>query len=111
MKEITYEEFEKLITPLIDYHNQMAVVDDSLSAIFPESRPFTELGLNVEKAYLELINKYLDNLYCDEWISYFIYDCAMGKNPMEVSYKNSKEKKVKYSMKDIKTLYKVIYSK
>lgn len=111
MKEISLIEFERLLNPLIKYHAEMDVIDDCLAKIFPDTKPFTELGLNVETAYLELIDKYLDDIYCEEWISYFMYDCCFGANPLEVQYTNSDGKKVKRKMKDIKTLYKVIYNK
>lgn len=47
-----------------------------------------------EELIVKLLKLYLDDK--EDWISYFIYECDCGKNPMEVKVtKNNKIKKFK----------------
>lgn len=98
---VSYEKFLELFQPIIDWNEKYEKEADLLSKLYPSSFIVPEGDRLIER-YIDLLSVYVGD---SDWISYYVWECELGRNPMEVSW-NDNTKRIK--LNSIKKLYKLI---
>lgn len=64
------------------YNKEFEIANKAVQELMPNSHPVIDMGANLLDGYIDL----LQDIYNDknEWISYFVYDCNYGANPMKI---------------------------
>ena len=96
---VSFEEFLDLFQPIENWNNNYNREAELLSKLYPSSHIVPE-GDKLIENYISLLSRYVGD---SDWISYYVWECELGKNPLEVSWGNKKIK-----LNSVRKLYKLI---
>lgn len=89
------------LTKAIKVIKKYRAIEKELEKTFGKLNDNHNYGMlsNFETDYMALLKVAFKDEH--DWISYFIYDCDMGENPLEITFKDGK----KIKLKTVKQLY------
>lgn len=97
----TLQEFIKLFEPILRWDKEYSEQAVALQKLYPSSYVTPEGGFLLD-SYISLLEKYMKDT--EQWISYYIWECNLGKNPKEICI----DKGNKYIIDSLEKLYGII---
>jgi hypothetical protein len=98
-----YLEFKDRLKTLVSFYKKQ---EDSMQAIISaldiSGYPAMNYGHELTDSYVEMLSEAVGDK--DNWISYWLWECEMGKRKMAWSDQNGRD----YSIKSIRSLWKTI---
>jgi hypothetical protein len=88
---------------ILNYYRRVEKELEKTFGMITENHTYGLLG-RVETNHLALLKIAMNDEH--DWISYFVYDCDMGKAPKEITFKDGKKLKLATTQQ----LYKLIHT-
>jgi len=103
----TLDEFKLKMKAIEDFNKEHDEVNEGIKLICPGTHAMTEIGCRLLDSYVELLEEVMEDTDSDySWISWFVYDCNMGKDPLEYTIDGIIDE-----MDSVEKLYKVLTNK
>lgn len=81
---MTYEEFEKDMTALLAFEQEVEGWQTKLQQLMPESSIIIDFGANLSRRFIDKIHDTFPDTAQSEWVYYYMYECDSGNAPKNV---------------------------
>ena len=104
MKQITKDEFLKLMLPLLEHRREFETFNSAFKLLLPDCYPVFSFSEKLVDGYLILVEDKIGN-NAKDWIEWFIYENDCGKGELGAGFDDNFK-----PIKTVDDLYDVIFS-